>query len=77
MDEVETLASQLIEAVHKLQEQHAHLTQTTVEVKAELAGLHAERDQMKAQRDVLSAEVGRLSGERNRLLRMLGVEEAA
>jgi imidazoleglycerol phosphate dehydratase HisB len=77
MNDIENLAVALGTALRKALEDHEHLVRTTTAVREELGQLQTERDEMKAQRDALSAEVGRLSGERNRLLRMLGVEEAA
>jgi phage shock protein A len=76
MNEIETLAAQLGTALSKALEEHAHVTQTLVERKAELAAVDAQLTQMKTQRDVLSAEVGDLAATRDHLLQILNSKPA-
>jgi uncharacterized coiled-coil DUF342 family protein len=75
-EEVENLVAQAIAALHKLNEQYNHVTQTLVERKAELAQVDAQLTQMKAQRDDLSVEVGDLAATRDHLLQILNSKPA-
>jgi uncharacterized coiled-coil DUF342 family protein len=75
-EEVENLVAQAIAALHKLNEQYNHVTQTLIETKAELGQLQTERDQMKTRRDALSAEVGDLAAMRDHLLQILNSKPA-